>query len=39
MSAMIMLLMIWKYTPTEKRKLQEHVKHDCAAHEIEIRTS
>ena len=35
MSAMIMVqLTKWEYAPAESQKWQEHVSHDCAAHEI-----
>ena len=38
MSAMIVLLMKWEYAhPNQKRRKQ--VSHDCAAYEMEIRTS
>ena len=39
MSAMIIVpLMKWKRALSDSRKWQEHVSHDCAAHEMEIRT-
>ena len=38
MSAMIVLLMKWKYVLPEIQKCREHVNHDCATHEMEIRT-
>ena len=38
-SAIIVLLMIWTYTPTERRKRREHVSHDCASHKMYIRTT
>ena len=38
MSAMIVLLTVWKYALPESQKWQKHVSHDCAAHELEIRT-
>ena len=38
MSAIIVLLMEWKYALPESQKWQKRVSHDCAAHELEIRT-
>jgi len=38
MSAMMVQLMKWKYAPAESRKWWEHVSHDGAANEKELRT-
>ena len=32
-STLIVQLMKWDYAPTESQKWQEHVSHDCVAHE------
>ena len=34
MSAMMVQLVKWEYEPAESQKWQEHVNHDCTAHEI-----
>ena len=39
MSAMIVLLVKWKYALSESRKWREHVSRDCTAHKLETRTA
>ena len=39
MSAIILLLMTWKYPLAESQKWREHVSNDCPSYEMEIRTT